>query len=349
MWTVCCHRFYCLSRVVTKAFHRIRFKHLFEKFDFICCLCGLWRLILMFSLKHRNVLWKTIKAFFEYNTLSSMAERQFNIFGFFFTKLLLSVNIIILNNWRSTANPVTLRNVSNRMSDFRSASCSRLQIKYAHFLFLRWSILLNKINTVFGEKASNNHYIIIQCKQQSLQGNDQLTAWDLSILRIKDVRVLHSLLVFGKVPGCAGGTAFLRSSTQSAGGLWSMWPDRSPRSSQTSEKKTQQNTALKMLSWQHVEVVRLLVTLHLDCPRVSNQITRQLQRPEVWDIRNFLWRGTCVLVWPAKVPDSKEPWSKWKRGKPARICNNASKETGIDLVHTELECFSGQDWLWLRH
>lgn len=138
---------------------------------------------------------------------------------------------------QTTANPVTLRNVSNRMSDFRSASCSRLQIKYAHFLFLRWSILLNKINTVFGEKASNNHYIIIQCKQQSLQGNDQLTAWDLSILRIKDVRVLHSLLVFGKVPGCAGGTAFLRSSTQSAGGLWSMWPDRSPRSSQTSEKK----------------------------------------------------------------------------------------------------------------
>lgn len=33
-----------------------------------------------------------------------------------------------------------------------------LEIKYANFLFLRWGILLYKINTVFGAKANNNHY-----------------------------------------------------------------------------------------------------------------------------------------------------------------------------------------------
>lgn len=49
---------------------------------------------------------------------------------------------------------------------------------------------------------------------------------------------------------------------------------------------------------------------HLDCTRVSNQIPRQLQHPEIWDTCNLLGGRAGLLVRTAEGPDSKEACSE---------------------------------------
>lgn len=65
-FNVCFERFYCLMLSSEQSFPSL------QMFEF-SLLSGFWCLILMFSVKHRNVLWETIKAFFKYEVVSLMA------------------------------------------------------------------------------------------------------------------------------------------------------------------------------------------------------------------------------------------------------------------------------------
>ena len=46
---------------------------------------------------------------------------------------------------------------------------------------------------------------------------------------------------------------------------------------------------------------------YLYCPRVSDQVARQLQSPDVWDLHHLLCRRTGLFVWPAEIPHPEEP------------------------------------------
>lgn len=164
-----------------------------------------------------------------------------------------------------------------------------------------------------------------------------LRQWNQVIGVSHRVRVLRSPLVFGKVPGCAGGTAFLRSSTGSAGGPPSTWPNRFPQSSETSGVA---NNDIKKMVGKNTVVTTWLSSTHvktdLHCPRVADQIAGQLQHLEVYDVRCFLWRRTGLLIRAAKGPQSKEPWSTRQRGKKDHIKVKTS-EVGNYLLSVSIK------------
>lgn len=47
---------------------------------------------------------------------------------------------------------------------------------------------------------------------------------------------------------------------------------------------------------------------YLHSPRVSDQVSRQLQSPDVWHLGDFLRRRSGLLVGPAERPHPEESW-----------------------------------------